>query len=66
MAGPRPSRPFMPSTRENVIAAIAALSCSVPELAASAADRRKVLRRTAGGSRTARTIFAAASPRYTS
>ena len=43
-AGPRPSRPSMPSTWTSVIEATAAWSWSMPEFAASAADRSAVLR----------------------
>ena len=43
-AGPSPSSPSMPSTWTSVIDATAACSCSMPEFAASEADRRAVFR----------------------
>src|SRR4051794_27297878 len=45
IAGPSPSRPSMSSTWTSVIDATAACSCSMPEFAASEADRSAVLRR---------------------
>src|SRR5215212_829702 len=45
MAGPSPSSPRTPTTATSVSEATAAESCSVPELAASAAERSSVLRR---------------------
>ena len=44
IAGPRPSRPSIPSTWTSVIDATAACSWSMPEFAASAADRSAVFR----------------------
>ena len=44
IAGPRPSSPLTPVTRTNVSEATAAESWSIPELAASDADRSAVLR----------------------
>ena len=45
IAGPSPSRPLTPSTATSVSDATAADSCSIPELAARAADSSAVLRR---------------------
>ena len=55
MAGPRPSSPSTPTTSTSVSDDTAADSCSMPELAASAADSRNVLRRI-GSSLTAQTL----------
>jgi hypothetical protein len=44
IAGPSPSRPSIPSTWTSVIDATAACSWSIPEFAASDADRSAVLR----------------------
>ena len=51
IAGPRPSRPSTPTTETSVSEATAADSCSVPELAASAADSSAVLRRMCSSAR---------------